>query len=438
MRGSGTRPNILLIVPHDTGDYFGCYGRGTVRTPNIDALADEGVRFANSFCTAPQCSPSRASIFTGSYPQTHGVLGLAQIPFRWKMKEGITALPELLSRAGYETVLLAGQHATFDTSQLGFRFIMPPDDPVKNAVTFIGDRKDDSKPFFAHLMLDTTHRKFRFEPDTTLGVSVPRFLPDCPASREDFALFQGAIYQLDKEIGLILQALRDSGLEEDTLVVFVTDHGIPFPRAKCTLYDPGIKTAFILRWPAGEISGGRIIEHLVSHVDIAPTLLELLGLEVPDKMQGRSFANILSGGETQPPRREIFAQKTFHNFYDPMRCVRTERYKLIVRFSHSGFIETPADVLEDPLVRQYLAVEDDRYIRGENEMIELYDLSADPAEQRNLANDERYGRIKEGLLSKLLDWMEEVDDPILRGPIPSRQYEEIVSSFKDRQRAYRL
>ncbi len=168
-------------------------------------------------------------------------------------------------------------------------------------------------------------------PDESRGVHVPPYMPDDDGSRREMSALQGAIMEADRAIGRIVGALDDGGLLDDALIVFTVDHGIAMPRAKCTLYDPGIEIALIMRWPGGGI-GPAISAELVSNVDVAPTLLEITHIHAPEVLQGRSFLALLENRDYEP-RAAVYAEKTWHSYYDPMRAIRTQRYKLIATSS---------------------------------------------------------------------------------------------------------
>jgi N-sulfoglucosamine sulfohydrolase len=379
-------------------------------------LAAEGVRFARGFCTAPQCSPSRASLHTGRYPHATGVLGLAHEPFGWRLDAREKHLARLLHEAGYRTSLVGMQHLVEHGSahELGYETFSPVRPAYEEADAAIAQLRQlsaSSEPFYLEVGFEEPHRPYDFggaQPDTSHGVAVPPYLPDGPQAREDFAAFQGAIRQMDTAVGRILSAVDDS-----TLVVFATDHGAAMPRAKCTLYDPGIEVAVLMRWPAGGLSGGRVVSDLVSNVDVTPTLLDLLGLPVPGNFHGLSLRALLVGDGTAP-RQEIFAEKTYHTAYEPMRAIRTERYKLIANLEIGLRFDVPGDILTSPIYPLMIP-----RIVGTRPPLELYDLSADPWEQANLAEAPELAEQRAELCRRLLLWMAHTDDPLLRGPLTS-------------------
>src|SRR5215467_1196632 len=300
--------DVVVLTTHDIGRHLHCYGAESVSSPNLDALAAHGVLFTRAFCTAPQCSPSRASIATGMYPHNNGVMGLAHRGFDWELE--VPHAAALFAGAGFETHLFGSQHVTQHPETLGFAGIHAVEEVPRVL-------REANGRLYLEVNLEETHRPFPRVPDDASS-AVPPFLPDSPEARREFAALHVAIAAMDGAVGRVLQALDQAGRAESAIVVFTTDHGLAMPRAKCTLYDPGLEVALILRWPEGGGSG--TMEDLVSNIDILPTLLHSAGLEVPARVQGRS---LLDRGA---PREAIFAEKTFHSYYDPMRCVRTSRH----------------------------------------------------------------------------------------------------------------
>ena len=445
------RPNILLITCHDLGRFLGCYGVSTVRTPALDALAADGVRFERAFCTAPQCSPSRASLFTGRYPHSNGVLGLTHAQFAWDLHPDERHLGQTLRDAGYATALLGIHHESLraepaavaarcgmDEVVLGGR----AEEVADRAVERLGRFAGAGRPFYLQLGFHEPHREpttggadreelymgflgDRLVPDDALGVTVPPYLRDEPRAREELAELQGAIHHVDDAIGRVLAGLRDLGLAEGTLVLVTTDHGLALPRAKCSLYDPGLETALILRLPARGWHGGRAIDALVSNVDLFPTLVEVAGLPVAPAVQGRSLLPLLDGAGDYRPRDAIFGEMTYHDYYDPRRCIRTARHKLIVNFSAAPAFMDPSQSWRP---RTATVVPPDPAL-AYHPPVELYDLASDPLEWRNLADDEAHDVPRRELLAHLGGWMRETGDPLLAGAVTSPLHRRVVAAL---------
>lgn len=428
---SADRPNLLMIHCHDLGNHLNCYGARTVHSPNLDALAAEGLRFARGFCTAPQCSPSRASMFTGRYPQSNGVLGLTHRPFGWDLDADERHLAQILADAGYETTAIGVVHEAEDPRRCGYQRVeanpraRPATDATLALLRELRDRPERA-PFFISTGFIEPHRwpigleeeymgfvSGEFGPDNERGVDVPPFLLDTPGTRMEMAELQGSIRFVDAQVGRILTALRELGLERETLVIFTTDHGYAMPRAKCSLYDPGLAIALLMRH-AGRAGweGGIVHDDLLSNVDLLPTILDALGLPTPDNVQGRSFAPLMNGGD-YTPREEVFGQLTHHDYYDPRRCIRTRTHKLILNFSSAKVFMDPSQSW-----RPRSDCRTPRNNSGSNPHdIELYDLSVDPWEQHNIAEVAGHREVRTELLRRLRAHLRGVDDPILRGAV---------------------
>ncbi len=405
--------NILYIHSHDTGRHVQPYGHA-VATPNIQRLAEQGVLFRQAFCAAPTCSPSRAALLTGQWAHSAGMLGLVNRGFVLPRPE--THLASVLSAHGYATALVGLQHLVRDPKDLGYNNVVPVEsnaarDVAPQAVRFLRD--SPARPFFLSVGFSETHRDFH----ARTSVEDPRFcappapLPDTAGTRLDMARFQASARQLDQGIGHVLQALADAGLADSTLVICTTDHGIAFPFMKCYLTDHGMGVMLILRGPVG-LAGGKVIDGMVSHVDLFPTICELLGIDAPSWLQGRSVMPLVRG-ERQQIREQLFAEVNFHDTYEPKRAVRTRRYKYIHRFLDR---DRPFVVHCDGSPSKHLFMRNgwkQRFVPRE----QLYDLVFDPNEAANIAGDPGMQAVLEEMKSRLNGWMESTDDPVLKGPI---------------------
>lgn len=418
--------NLVLIDCHDLGQHLGAYGWKTVPAPNLDALAAAGLRFENSFCTAPQCSPSRAALYTGRYPHANGMFGLAHPPFNWRLHPDEIHLAQHLRQAGYTATLIGVQHVTVHepgaTQKLGFEQVWMAEQASEVgdlAVTYL--QNSPAQPFFLNIGFMFPHRDShglfkQAPPDSSLGVEVPPYLAQTPEAEAEFAELQGVIGQMDMAVGRIWQTLRDLDLLKDTWLIFTTDHGLAMPRAKCTLYDPGIEVALLMYAEPFGLVAGQVLEEMVSNVDLVPTILEMLGLPTPENLQGQSFAPLLRR-ESYQPRQQVFAEKTFHTAYEPQRAIRTGRYKLIWNIE-AGIVNVPGDIMRSPIFPQMI-----QQIVIELPPFELYDLQNDPLEQHNLVDDPAHADTYRSLRQQLLAWMRETGDPILNGPVASPFYQ---------------
>lgn len=424
--------NVLMITCHDLGRHIGCYGINTVHTDNIDGLAKKGICFQNYFSTDCVCSPSRGSILTGRYPQANGLMGLTHQPWEWSFKKGEKHVAAILREAGYETTLVGLQHVTSgDPGSLGYQHVLSQerkaDTTVQATKELLQKAGKQDRPFFIKVGFFEVHRPFTVGTDTEKGVFIPHYLKDTPEIHEDLARFQGTIRFFDTCLGEILGALGKSNVAENTLVIFTSDHGIPYPGAKWCLYDPGIETPLIMYQPGTALEGGKVFPQLMSNVDFLPTLLDILGVDIPPSLQGYSFKEVIEGTKTDPPRNEIFAQRISHALRDnTSRTVRTTRYKLIRYFEPGRLIEFPTDA-----VPQRVAEHTERPKRnmGRRPVVQLFDLKQDPHERNDLATSQEHANIVRDLSDRLWRWMEEVGDPILDGPLVTPYYKQAMEDY---------
>ncbi len=427
--------NVVLIIADDLGRDLGCYGNTAIRTPNLDALAKRGVRFTRAYATVSSCSPSRASVFTGLYTHQNGQYGLQHPPHSQQTHPWVQSLPNLLRAAGYWTGLIGKFHVG-PASVYNFHRVLTKGTGgnrdvaamARLARAFISERK--ARPFFLVYAFSDPHRaakgfgneKFakdpaevRYDPGKVL---VPYHLPDTPEVRKELAEYYQSVSRMDRGVGLLLDVLRELGQLDDTLIIFLSDNGIPFPGAKTTLYNAGIHLPLLIACPGQP--RGRTSDALVSYVDLAPTVLDWAKAKGPSyKLPGRSLLPLL-GGEGKG-RDAVFASHQFHEITMayPSRAICTKKYKLILNLSPD---------LEFPLASDIWGSESWQGIlrRGDKMMgrrsvasflkrpgEELYDLGKDPNELTNLVNDPAYAEILAALRRRLRAWRQETNDPWL-------------------------
>jgi N-sulfoglucosamine sulfohydrolase len=409
------RPNILYIHSHDTGRYILPYGH-QVPTPNLQSLAESGVMFRSAFCAAPTCSPSRAALLTGQCAHSSGMIGLAHLGFR--LRDYRQHIVHTLRRAGYHSTLIGVQHVAGDPDAIGYDRVVPTDgflgeSVAPAAVAFL--QSPPTKPFFLSVGFAETHRVF-LKPgpaEDPRYCSPPAPLPDTPRTREDMAAFKASARSLDRAVGAVLDALKPNDLAEDTLVVCTTDHGLAFPGMKCTLTDHGIGVMLMIRGPGG-FTGGHVSDALVSHIDLFPTICELLEIDPPEWLQGNSLMPLIRG-ETAQINDEIFAEVTYHAAYEPQRAVRTGRWKYIRRFEDRSSPVLPN--CDDGPSKDLWLEHGWRARRPDLEA--LYDLIFDPNESHNLAAESAFAQVLDEMRGRLDRWMDDTNDPLLRGPVPA-------------------
>lgn len=421
--------NVLYIHTHDMGRYNSLYGY-QIPTPNMKRAGEDGVVFRHAYAAAPTCSPSRAAMLTGMCAHSCGLLGLVHRGFA--ITDYHWHLASYLRENGFETALFGAQHETTNPDDLAYNTFVKHgghgyEQDIKAAdaaAEYIHNYKSD-KPFFMAAGFVTTHRIYedstgKIDPSY---VRVPETMPDNAVMRKDYADYMLSAGYVDKAMGIVLDALREKGLYEDTLILLTTDHGIAWPGMKCSLYDGGIGITLALKVPG--IQGGRVSDSLVSHLDVFPTICDALGLPAPDRLEGKSLMPILRD-ENAEINDCIFAEVNYHAAYEPQRCVRTKRYKYIRRYDdYPTYVLPNADegsaksfLLENGLAQRKLVSE------------ELYDTYYDTCERNNVAGDPAYEKIKAELADKLHKWMENTGDVLLqKGFVPKPEGARITARY---------
>jgi len=410
------RPNIVYLHSHDTGRLVQPYGCA-VPAPSLQRLAAQGVLFRQCFCAGPTCSPSRAALLTGQSPHSAGMTGLAHRGFA--LADYRRHIVHTLRAAGYRSTLIGVQHVADHRrrDRIGYDEIVdiagpPSTDRVgPAAVEFLLRRHDG--PFFVSIGFQETHRPFpEALPEDARYVLPPAPIADTPETRRDMAGFVESVRRFDEAVGRILDALDAAGLADGTLVICTTDHGPAFPYMKCNLTDGGMGVMLIVRGPGG-FAGGMVSDGMVSQIDLFPTLCELLGIDPPDWLEGRSLMPLVRG-EADEVNEEVFAEVTYHAAYEPMRAVRTRRWKYIRRLDERH-LPVLCNCDESPSKALWTAGGwADRPAAAE----ELFDLLFDPNETANLAHAPGAAAVLEDMRRRLAEWMRRTDDPLLQGPVP--------------------
>ncbi|MFO0848712.1 MAG: sulfatase [Gemmataceae bacterium] len=427
------RKNVLLIVADDLGLQLGCYGDRAAKTPNIDALAAAGTRFTRAFASVASCSPSRATLLTGLPTHQCGQYGLAHGTHNQHTFRSVKGLPALLKPAGYRSGVVGKLHVQ---PKEVYPFDAEIADAGRNPVSVTAKAEQFIKsagdaPFFLLVGFTDPHRAAKgFANEAKYPASVPRtafdpaalplpaFLPDQPDARADWADYYQSIARLDHGVGLLLKMLAELKHADDTLVIFLSDNGPPFPGAKTTLYDPGVHLPLIVRRPGPQ--AGRTCAALVSWTDIAPTVLDWAGVSKPAACAGRSLLPILA--DASPGGWDVvYGSHQFHEvtMYYPVRMVRTRTHKYLLNLAHGLEYPHASDLWGSPTWQGVLKRHDRllgkrpvaNFQRRPKE--ELYDLTADPDEVTNLAGMPAAEPVLAALRAKLASWRKATDDPWL-------------------------
>ena len=414
-----SQPNIVLIIADDVGwNDLGCYGNSVVRTPNIDRIAAEGIKFTNAFLTTSSCSPSRTSIISGRYPHNTGAAEL-----HTPLPSEVVIFPELLKKAGYYTAQ-AGKWHMGDAARRGFDQILDSGKMGNSGADQWAESIEnlpEGKPFFLWLASLDAHRIWN--PDSFRGyhnpddVHVPPFLIDDQATRQDLALYYDEISRFDYFIGEVEKQLQSKGIANNTIILIMSDNGRPFPRCKTRLYDSGIKTPLIVKWPDGISNRGLECHSLISSIDIAPTILELAGVPSAPGFQGRSFLPLLNH-PSRPFRNYVFAEHNWHDHEALERMVRTRDFLYILNLRPQFPNQGPADSNNSASFASLKKMRDSIGLTSaQNEVFmsprpreELYDCLRDPLQLINLAPDPKLEEKRAELSEVLHLWIEETGD----------------------------
>ncbi len=428
----GSRPNILWILAEDFSPDLGCYGNDLVRTPNLDRLAEEGVRYTQCICTAPVCSAARSALMTGMFQTSIGAHNHRSYRDRpYQLPEGVRTVTDLFREAGYYT---ANCRAPAPGLQVGGKtdFNFTVETPFDGADW---SERPTGAPFYAQINFPETHRKFRrFDeaPVNPEDVPLPEFYPDHPVVREDIALYLDTAQHLDVKVGKVIQRLKDEGLYDETIIFFFGDHGQALHRGKQWLYEQGIHIPLIVRIPERfrpqGFEPGSVDGQLLQHIDITATALQLAGVAPPAMMQGRVFAGPAAAPE---PQFAFSARDRCDETVDRIRCVRDKRWKLIRNF----LPERPYAQRNHYKDTSYPALQVIRQLHAEGRLqgvaaqwmapkrpnYELYDLETDPHEVANLAGSPEHAETLARMQGRLNTWIEESNDHgrELEDPLPT-------------------
>jgi arylsulfatase A-like enzyme len=438
---AGRRPNLVWIFVDDMSAHFSCYGETLIRTPHVDRLAREGTRFSRAFVTAPVCSPCRSALITGMYQTSIGAhhhrsgRGVEKI----HLPDGVEPVPVLLQRAGYFTCLGGPLARGGGLGKSDYNFEWDP--KMYDGNDWAG--RTPGQPFFMQVQLaggknrggknwpDLVRRELgsRTRPE---DVKLPPYYPRDPLILEDWAHYLDACRYTDQQVGAVLDRLEAEGILDQTVVFFLTDHGISHARGKQFLYDEGIHVPLVVRGPG--IDRGQVRDDLVEHIDVAAASLALAGIEVPRWMQGRNVF-----GKDYVKREAVYsARDRCDETVERIRSVRTERFKYIRNFYPARPHLQPNRYKDNkPIVKKLRELHSAGRLDALQEKLlfaptrpaeELYDLHADPFEVHNLAGDPGHRQTLEAMRARLERWMRETNDRG-REPEPEKVYDSDMAVY---------
>ena len=436
--------NVVLFVTDDQSPDAGCYGNDVIKTPSLDALAADGVRFDAAFCTTASCSASRSVILSGLHNHANGHYGHEHAYHHFSSFDRVRSLPVLLAEAGYRTASIGKYHVA-PKEVYQFQKFLPgnsrsPVEMAENCQGFI--KEDPTQPFFLYFCTSDPHRsggkvpgaeydpnpfgnkpggypgvkEVTYSPD---DVKVHSFLPNTPTCRAELAQYYQSVSRIDQGLGRLVEILKEANAYENTLIIFTSDHGIAFPGGKTTLYEGGMNVPFVVHSPTVD-KPGRASQAMVSHVDLTPTILTFANAMPKNyKFHGRSW---LAALETEKPEGfdQVFASHTFHEvtMYYPMRVVRERKYKLIWNIAHGLPYPFASDLWDAPTWQDIYKQGPDAYYgkRTVDQYInrpkfELFDIESDPYETVNLAESEEHAAEFKRLKEKLHAFQKNTNDP---------------------------
>ncbi|TNJ41540.1 sulfatase [Tamlana fucoidanivorans] len=425
------KPNIVLIIADDVSwNDIGVYGHPHIKTPNLNRLAQDGMLFTEAFLTTSSCSPSRTSIISGLYPHNTDAEQLS-----WPLPEGKKTFVQALKANGYWTGL-AGKYHLGDPVRNDFNALFEMqwiDAPIGLDRRLVGDgsgcdewvkllkERPKDKPFFTWLASFDAHRPFYDDGSCPSvhnenDVQLPPYMPDTDLVKKDFALYYDEIARMDSYIGHVVKELEAQGVAENTVILFIADNGRAFPRDKTTLYDGGIKTPWIVKWPA-KIKAGTVNSNLVSSVDIAPTIMSLAGLTPFKEFEGYDFSSMLLD-TSKEIRDQIYAEDHFHDFEDYTRAIRTKAYKYVKNF-YEDLPNTPsADIIRGRSWQSMLEEYEEGTLNETQlkcfikprEKEELFDIINDPDELHNIASNVEYAEVLADMRARLKETRSQTKD----------------------------
>lgn len=418
------KPNIIFYVVDDLGtNDAGCYGNKVIKTPGLDELAKQGVRFTNAFATCATCSASRSVMLSGMYNHATAHYGHAHSYHHFSSFDWVKSLPNLLGENGYRTARIGKYHLA-PKEVYEFQEVIGvkhKDSVISWADKCRGLIENQSKdPFFLYFCTHEPHRPFRRDGSAIITpeeVNIPDYLPDTPETREEWAMYHMSAERADSGLKRLIEILKETGKWDNTVILFCSDNGAPFPGAKTNVYEPALRLPFVLRAP-GVTTPSTVNNAMLSYVDITPTLLDFAGVKTPYKLHGRSFKNIVNK-ENPKGWDQIYASHTFHEItmYYPMRVVHGRKHKLIWNIASALPYPHASDLWASKTWQSVLKSGQEKYGQRTvkqmtyRDKFELYDLVNDPGESTNQVNNPKYKQVFEAMKNNLKAFQKRTKDP---------------------------
>lgn len=419
-----SKPNILFIVSEDNSEHIGCYGEKRVHTPALDSLAESGVRYTRAYVPYSVCSPSRAAFLTGLYTRQTGHIGLATHKF--SMYKDFKTMPAYFQEAGYYTGFLGKTHVNPERlvedfvdhraiRSSNFSKTISIEKYAEEAKKVMLNAAQQKKPFMLIINYADAHRKFVRKSKNGFPTKLvedpikpfPWIGSDSPHLREEIKNYFNCMNRLDEGVAMVLKDMDELKVRDNTLIVYIADHGADFPRAKGSTYECGVRIPMIVNYPQS-FSQGKVEKQMVSTIDILPTMLGVCGLKTPEQLPGKSLLAIDQGRVKGHQYIHTFTTGSAPNLQYIQFSIRGDRYKLIYNpYRHKNYLAASrysnSKLPENQYVKAFLFP--DEY--------ELFDLEKDPYEWKNLAQSSVYQAKKKELIAAMKAFQKEIKDPFV-------------------------
>ena len=432
--GNNIKPNIVWLVAEDQSQYFfPFYGDNSVTLPNISQLLENGIVYDGMNSPYPVCAPARSAIITGMYPNSIGTGNMRAYHYNRTVRtdnESILGFPYYSSKLAeqikpFTQILRENGYYTTNNSKMDYNFKLREDAWDESSKEASWEKRKKDQPFFSVFNFGVTHesqiwlrdkQELKVDPN---DLSVPPFFPNDSLTRHALAVNYSNLVEMDKQMGEIIDKLKDQGLYENTYIFFYSDHGGPFPRHKRAIYDTGSKVPLVIKFPKRiKVKEKRNYDFL-NFIDFAPTILSIVGLEIPKVYQGIAF---LGSKKSKNKRNYSYsASDRFDEVTDRIRAVKTKKYKYIRNYdTNKPHALNNSYRTQMALMRHLTALNESNLLSAEQKLWfnvpknleEFYDLENDPFELNNLIGEKKYSKEIENLRIQLDNWIDQINDPV--------------------------